>query len=212
MILWNIIHSSSVITYPCQGESGSRAYTRNTVGEAVVHPGYNASPLQSIMLISHIHTCQNDNSASFHQSFHGVHHFSSLLNIWFEISFWEWLCTEIRKLFFFIWCVKFLFFLSLFTFWQQALCEDCGKVSFPDEVMHPNPSFTFSVSHTHMIGIWHDMTKKCVWVDRGWLTVNQVYNKILAVECMLVSVEKNKWSWVGNARSDVTVSTAPFFF
>lgn len=27
---------------------------------------------------------------------------------------------------------------------------------------------------------------------------------------MLISVEKYKWSWVRNARSDVTVSTAPF--
>lgn len=96
-----------------------------------------------------------------------VHHFASLLNIWFELSFREWLCTEIRKVLFSSGVLNFFsFFLSLFTFWQQALCEDCGKVSFPDEVMHPNPSFTFSVSHTPT-GLGYDMTWQrsvCGWI------------------------------------------------
>ena len=37
---------------------------------------------------------------------------------------------------FFTHCVKFLFFLILFTFWRPSLCADCGKVSRNGEVIH----------------------------------------------------------------------------
>lgn len=50
---------------------------------------------------------------------------------------------------FFTHCVKFLFFLILFTFWRPSLCSGCGKVSRNGEVIHhqqlPPPQHT----HTH---------------------------------------------------------------
>lgn len=47
---------------------------------------------------------------------------------------------------FFTHCVKFLFFLILFTFWRLSLCSGCGKVSRNGEVIHhqqlPPPQHT----------------------------------------------------------------------
>lgn len=51
---------------------------------------------------------------------------------------------------FFTHCVKFLFFLILFTFWRPSLCSGCGKVSRNGEVIHhqqlPPPQHTHTIT------------------------------------------------------------------
>lgn len=59
---------------------------------------------------------------------------------------------------FFTHCVKFLFFLLLFTFWRLSLCAGCGKVFRNGEVIHhrqPPPLPSPPQTHRHTPPTFH---------------------------------------------------------